>query len=191
FEQGEHSPENGGLGIGLALARRLVSMHGGQIEAHSDGPGHGSEFVVRLPLLAESAAPVSPSQRGTGRPTNCRAVIIDDNQDAADTMSLVIEQLGGAARTASNAIAGLHAVREFEPDVVFLDISMPEIDGYEACRRIRGETRDRNVVIVALTGWAQDHEKQRALDAGFDAYLIKPVDPAAFEELLAGTASTV
>jgi len=189
FEQGEHPPEHTqtGLGIGLALARRLVSMHGGQIDAHSDGPGRGSEFVVRLPLLAESSAPVSPVQRGSGRPTNCRAVIIDDNQDAAETMSLVIEQLGGAARTAHNAISGLRTIREFRPDVVFLDISMPGIDGYEACRRIRSENPDRSLVVVALTGWAQDQEKQRALDAGFDAYLIKPVDPAAFEELLAGT----
>jgi len=189
FEQGEPSPEHtqGGLGIGLALARRLVSMHGGQIDAHSDGPGRGSEFVVRLPLIAESSAPVSPTRRGTGRPTNCRAVIIDDNQDAAETMSLVIEQLGGAARTAHNAASGLTAIREFQPDVVFLDISMPDMDGYEACRLIRGENPEHSFVIVALTGWAQDQEKQRALDAGFDAYLIKPVEPAAFEELLAGT----
>jgi len=195
FEQGEHSPEqaHGGLGIGLALARRLVSMHGGQIEAHSEGPGRGSEFVITLPLLAEASAPTSSSQQRSGeRPTtNCRAVIIDDNKDAADTMSLVIEQLGGAARTANDAIAGLKAIREFRADIVFLDISMPGIDGYEACRRIRREIADRNVVVVAMTGWAQDQEKQRALEAGFDAYLVKPVDPAAFEELLAGTTTTV
>ncbi|HEY7187647.1 MAG TPA: ATP-binding protein, partial [Vicinamibacterales bacterium] len=189
FEQGEHPPEHtqGGLGIGLALARRLVSMHGGQIEAHSEGPGRGSEFVIKLPLLAETSAPTSPSQRSSGRSTNCRAVIIDDNKDAADTMSLVIEQLGGAARTANDALSGLKAIREFQADIVFLDISMPGIDGYEACRRIRSEIADRNLVVVAMTGWAQDQEKQRALEAGFDAYLTKPVDPAAFEELLAGT----
>jgi CheY-like chemotaxis protein/anti-sigma regulatory factor (Ser/Thr protein kinase) len=189
FEQGERPPEHtqGGLGIGLALARRLVSMHGGQIDAHSEGPGRGSEFTVRLPLLAESSVPASPSQRSAGRPTNCRAVIIDDNQDAAETMSLVIEQMGGAARAANDAISGLTAIREFRPDIVFLDISMPGIDGYEACRRIRRENAERNVVIVAMTGWAQDQEKQRALELGFDAYLVKPVDPAAFEELLAGT----
>jgi signal transduction histidine kinase len=185
FEQGEHSPEHGGLGIGLALARRLVSMHGGQIEAHSEGPGRGSEFVITLPLLAEASAPTSPSQRSSGRPTNCRAVIIDDNKDAADTLSLVIEQLGGAARTANDAVSGLKAIPEFRPDIVFLDISMPGIDGHEACRRIRSEIADRNVMVVAMTGWAQDQEKQRALEAGFDAYLVKPVDPAAFEELLA------
>ena len=191
FEQGEHAPEHGGLGIGLALARRLVSMHGGEIEAHSDGPGRGSEFVVTLPLLAESHAPASPAQRSSGRPTNCRAVIIDDNRDAADTMSLVIEELGGAARTANDAISGLKVIRDFRPDIVFLDISMPGVDGYEACRRIRSEISDRNVVVVAMTGWAQDQEKQRALEGGFDAYLVKPVDPAAFEELLAGTTTTV
>jgi signal transduction histidine kinase len=187
FEQGEHAPEHGGLGIGLALARRLVSMHGGEIEAHSDGPGRGSEFVVKLPLLAESEAPISPAQRSEGRSTNCRAVIIDDNKDAADTMSLVIQELGGAARTANDAVSGLKLIREFRPDIVFLDISMPGVDGHEACRRIRSEISDRNVVVVAMTGWAQDQEKQRALEGGFDAYLVKPVDPAAFEELLAGT----
>jgi CheY-like chemotaxis protein len=104
-------------------------------------------------------------------------------------MAMVIEQLGGTARTADNAITGLQAILEFQPDVVLLDISMPGIDGYETCRRIREEVA-RNMVIVALTGWGQEHDKQRSLEAGFDAHLTKPVDFAAFEELLAGASTT-
>jgi PAS domain S-box-containing protein len=188
FAQGEHSSGGGygGMGIGLALARKLIELQGGSIEAQSDGPGKGSTFVIRLPLSLESAAPTPP--RSDVHSINCRAVIIDDNRDAAETMSMVIEQLGGTARTADNAIAGMKAISEFHPDVVLLDISMPGIDGYETCRLIRNEA-DRNMVIVALTGWGQEHDKQRALEAGFDAHLTKPVDIAAFEELLAGASS--
>ena len=189
FAQGHHANGGGygGMGIGLALARKLIELQGGSIEAHSEGPGKGSTFVLRLPLSRESAVPTPP--RAAVHHINCRAVIIDDNRDAAETMSMVIEQLGGAARTAENAIAGMKAISEFQPDVVLLDISMPGIDGYETCRLIRNEAK-RNMVIVALTGWGQEHDKQRALEAGFDAHLTKPVDLAAFEDLLAGASST-
>ena len=189
FAQGQHANGGGygGMGIGLALARKLIELQGGSIEAHSDGPGKGSTFVIRLPLSRESAVPTPP--RPDVHQINCRAVIIDDNRDAADTMAMVIEQLGGAARTADNAITGLQAILEFQPDVVLLDISMPGIDGYETCRRIREEVT-RSMVIVALTGWGQEHDKQRSLEAGFDAHLTKPVDFAAFEELLAGASTT-
>ena len=189
FAQGDHANGggHGGMGIGLALARKLIELQGGSIEAHSEGPGKGSTFVLRLPLSRESAVPAPP--RAAVHHINCRAVIIDDNRDAAETMSMVIEQLGGAARTAENAITGMKAISEFQPDVVLLDISMPGIDGYETCRLIRNEAK-RNMVIVALTGWGQEHDKQRALEAGFDAHLTKPVDLAAFEDLLAGASST-
>jgi CheY-like chemotaxis protein len=120
---------------------------------------------------------------------NCRAVIIDDNRDAAETLAMAIQQLGGVARTADDALNGLRAIADFQPDIVLLDISMPGIDGYETCRLIRRECQ-RNIVIVALTGWGQEQDKQRALAAGFDAHLTKPVDFAAFQELLAGASST-
>jgi CheY-like chemotaxis protein len=175
-----------GMGIGLSLARRLIELHGGTIEAQSDGPGCGSTFVISLPLSHVPAVTVPP--RTHVPQIDCRVVIVDDNRDAAESLAMAIGQLGGAARTADNAFAGLQAIEEFHPDVVLLDISMPGMDGYEACRRIRTEVK-RNIVIVALTGWGQEHDKQRALAAGFDAHLTKPIDVAAFEELLAGASS--
>jgi CheY-like chemotaxis protein len=117
-------------------------------------------------------------------------VVIDDNRDAAATMGMVIEELGGEVRTADNALKGLETIAEFHPDFVFLDIGMPGMDGYEACRRIRNQTPDRSMVVVALTGWGQENDKQRALEAGFNAHLTKPVDPVAFEDLLAGVGTT-
>jgi CheY-like chemotaxis protein len=191
FAQGSHASgaSYGGLGIGLALARRLMELHGGTIEAYSEGPGHGSTFVMKLPL--SRAKPVVAPPRTEVHRIKCRAVIIDDNEDAAETMAMVIQELGGVARTAKNAIDGLDVIREFQPDFVFLDIAMPGIDGYQACRQIRSHKFDHAIVIVALTGWGQDHDKELAREAGFDAHLTKPVDPAAFEELLATTAPAV
>ena len=165
FEQGEHSPEHGGLGIGLALARRLVSMHGGQIEAHSDGPGRGSEFIVRLPLLAESSAPASPTQRSGLRSTNCRAMIIDDNKDAAETMSLLIEQLGGSARTANDAVSGLKAIREFTPDIVFLDISMKSLKLLTPYSRSEKVESSCSKVLLSSPSCGETSRSERTLSA--------------------------
>jgi CheY-like chemotaxis protein len=187
FAQGDKGSSYGGLGIGLALAKRLVELHGGTIEAYSPGPGHGSTFLIRLPLSRAAAVPAPP--RVDVHQIRCRAVIIDDNRDAAETMSMVIEELGGVARTADNAITGLDTIMEFDPDFVFLDIAMPGVDGYEACRRIRALPQTKNIVVVALTGMGQEHDKERAREAGFDAHLTKPVDPAQFEELLAGSST--
>jgi CheY-like chemotaxis protein len=113
-----------------------------------------------------------------------RVVIIDDNQDAATTMSMLVEQLGGSARTAHDAASGLATVQEFRPDIVFLDIGMPGMDGYEACRRLRQQPSAQHMVVVAVTGWGRPQDKQRALDAGFDAHLTKPVDPSALASVL-------
>jgi CheY-like chemotaxis protein len=114
-----------------------------------------------------------------------RVLIVDDNQDAASSMAMLVEALGGIARTAYDAMSGLDALAEFRPDVVVLDIGMPGIDGYEMCQRIRMRPSGRHVVVIALTGWGHPQDRQRALDVGFDAHLTKPVDPAAFQELLA------
>jgi CheY-like chemotaxis protein/two-component sensor histidine kinase len=175
---------HGGLGIGLALARRLVEMHGGAIAGHSEGPGRGSTFVITMPLCdsppARDTTPLPSALRVAGR-----AVIIDDNKDAARTLVMLVEQLGGTARMAHDAASGLAAIDEFEPAIVFLDIGLPGIDGYEACRRIRQRPARKNMTVIAVTGWGQPQDKQRALDAGFDAHLTKPVDPAALERVLA------
>ena len=191
FTQAESPTErsHGGLGIGLALARRLIEMHGGEITGHSDGPGTGSSFVIRLPICTADAQHSSSVPMEVPR-VNSRVLIVDDNRDAANTMAMLVEQLGGTARTEHNASSGVQAIQEFQPDIVFLDIGMPEMDGYEACRRIRQKPSDRHIVIVAVTGWGQSQDKQRALDAGFDAHLTKPVDPVALARLLAGSESS-
>ncbi len=186
FVQAEAVTErtHGGLGIGLALARRLIEMHGGEIAAHSDGPGHGAVFVITIPLCGTAAAPQLPSPTDLPQVAS-RVVIIDDNLDAATTIAMLVEQLGGAARMAHDAASGLAAVEDFQPDIVLLDIGMPGIDGYETCRRIRQQPSPRHIIVVAVTGWGRSQDKQRALDAGFDAHLTKPVDPAALASVLA------
>lgn len=184
FAQGEGATErgHGGLGIGLSLARRLIEMHKGTITAHSDGPGEGSVFTITVPTCDATPRPTS-TPVGVPRVAS-RAVIIDDNRDAARTMSMLIEELGGVARIAHDAASGLEVVEHFQPDIVFLDIGMPGTDGYEACRQLRRLTARKRVVIVAVTGWGQPQDKQRALDAGFDAHLVKPVDPAILTRVL-------
>jgi CheY-like chemotaxis protein len=118
-------------------------------------------------------------------PVSSRVVIIDDNQDAAHTMSMLVEQLGGSAQVAHDAVSGIAAVQDFQPDIVFLDIGMPGMNGYETCRRLRRQPSERHIVIVAVTGWGQSQDKQRAIDAGFDEHLTKPVDPTALASIFA------
>jgi signal transduction histidine kinase len=185
FVQGDHAtgPRHSGLGIGLALARRLIEMHDGSIEARSGGAGQGSTFTISVPI-SQRRVEASP-EAGDARPVNSRVLIVDDNQDAANSMAMLVEALGGTARTAYDAPSGLDALATFGPDVVVLDIGMPGINGYEMCQRIRLKPSGRHIVIIALTGWGHPQDKQRALEVGFDAHLTKPVDPAAFQELLA------
>lgn len=168
---------HGGLGIGLPLARELVEMHGGSIEARSDEPGPGSEFVIRLPL----ATPPAPSGKTTdlSRPTiharRWRIVVVDDNVDAADTLALSLELLGHTVITRYDAAGALAAIEAERPDLAILDIGLPDFDGYELARRIR-HAHGEALTLVALTGWGQAGDRQRAREAGFDLHRTKPID---------------
>jgi PAS domain S-box-containing protein len=183
FTQGDRGSTQPGLGIGLALARQLVELHGGQIDVRSEGTGHGSEFLIRLPLPPQ-VLPQQPADAGAPLRIDCRVVVIDDNRDAADTLTKLVEVLGGECRTAYDGETGLREVLAHRPEVVLLDIGMPGMDGYETCRRIRLELGTESF-LVAVTGFGQEHDKDRATRAGFDAHLTKPADPTALESILA------
>lgn len=189
FTQVDRSLERsqGGLGIGLTLVKVLVELHGGSVEARSDGPGQGSEFVVRLPV-EPTAVPVAgpPSESGerAGPPGTCRILVADDNVDSAASLALMLKIMGHEVRTANDGLQAVEVAAAFRPDVILLDIGMPNLNGYEACRRIR-EGPGEGAVLVALTGWGQDEDRRRSREAGFDHHLVKPVDPVALAKLLA------
>ncbi len=177
----------GGLGVGLTIVQRLVELHGGTVEARSEGPGKGSEFIIRVPAVRSAAD--SPAEAGRPeRPvTRHRVLVVDDHADAADSLAEMLRLMGHEVRTARDGLDGVSAAADFMPDVILLDIGMPKLNGYDACRRIREQPGGKDAVIVALTGWGQDEDKRRSREAGFDGHLIKPVEPAALEKLLAET----
>jgi CheY-like chemotaxis protein len=177
----------GGLGIGLTLVKQLVEMHGGRVEAHSDGPDQGSEFVVRLPIAREAEL---PEERGAA--SDCQAqpptpkrriLVVDDNHDSADTLSTLLRIMDNDVATVYDGLEAVSAAMAFRPDVVLLDIGMPKLNGYDAARRIRGQ-HDAAMVLVALTGWGQEQDRCRAKEAGFDYHLTKPVEYQALRDLL-------
>ena len=174
----------GGLGIGLTLARRLVELHGGTIEASSPGPGQGSSFTVRLPL-SDAPETERPAQavREPVPPPACRVLVADDNPDAAEMLRLMLGFRGHDVRVASDGLQAVEVARQFAPHIAFLDIGMPRMDGYEAARRIR--ELGAPITLVALTGWGQDEDKERSREAGFDHHLTKPPDRDALENLIA------
>ncbi len=189
FSQVEGSLERsqGGLGIGLTLVKRLVELHGGRIEAHSDGPGKGSAFVVRLPLVVEASGPLAPAGReeAPAPMSSLRILIVDDNRDSADSLGMLLRIMGNDIRTAHDGAKGVEMAGEFRPDVVLLDIGLPKLDGYQVCRRIREQGWGRGMVLIAVTGWGQDEDRRRSHEAGFDHHMVKPVDPQALMRLLA------
>jgi PAS domain S-box-containing protein len=190
FVQGEaHERGTSGLGIGLGLAKQLIEMHGGTIAAHSDGIGCGSSFTIRMPVLTWDSVSTSPDVDRPQPPScvNRRVLIIDDNVDAADMLAALVVVLGGEAATAYDGRDGLRCAADFRPDVILLDIGMPDMDGYETCRRLRAQPDGHVAYIVAVTGWGQPHDRERALAEGFDAHLTKPADPRTLEDLLADT----
>jgi CheY-like chemotaxis protein len=165
----------GGLGIGLALVKGLVELHGGTVAAHSAGLGQGSQFVVRLPLTHGGhveSGPAEAEPRGRG----LHVLVVDDNIDAAETLAMSLELRGHLTCMAHRGAAGLAMAAERRPDVAVLDIGLPDMNGYELARRIRGEEWGRGMVLIALTGWGQPADKAEALAAGFDLHLTKPVD---------------
>ncbi|WP_253189729.1 MULTISPECIES: hybrid sensor histidine kinase/response regulator [Paraburkholderia] len=174
----------GGLGIGLALVRGLAELHGGSVAAFSGGPGTGSEFVIRLPVSQTAAAPADDAAPESSHASGLRVVIVDDNADAADSLAMVLELEGHEVRTAGDGIAGLALINEFAPQAVILDIGLPLLNGYEVARRIRVDHRDAGILLIAVTGWGQQQDKQTAVAAGFDHHFTKPVDPRELQKVL-------
>jgi CheY-like chemotaxis protein/two-component sensor histidine kinase len=192
FTQVDRSLERsrGGLGIGLAIVKRLVEMHGGRVEARSDGHGLGSEFIIRLPAVCSGVR--HERKDGEGRPVGPmprhRILVVDDNEDAATSLAIMLKIMGNDVRTAHDGEEGIAAAAAYRPDVIVLDIGMPRLNGFDACRRIREQPWGRGTVIVALTGWGQEDDRRRSHEAGFDHHLVKPVEPAVLERLLESVA---
>jgi signal transduction histidine kinase len=179
----------GGLGIGLTLVRSLVGLHGGSVTASSEGRGLGSTFEVRLPLVKVEvpAEHASDAHKGFG---GCRVLVVDDNQDATETLQTLLESLGATVAAAGNGRDALAVFERFEPDVVLLDIGMPGMDGYEVARRIRELPVGGSTPLIAVTGWGQQEDVRRCFEAGFDHHLVKPLDVNRLWEIIAGTIPT-
>jgi CheY-like chemotaxis protein/two-component sensor histidine kinase len=188
FTQGDRSlaRSEGGLGIGLTMVKSLVEMHGGRVEARSEGLGRGSEFLVHLPILASKpvlaptgspgAAPALPSRR---------VLVVDDNQDAAQSLATLLRIRGQEVHVAFDGPSALQAAESFGPDIIFLDIGLPGMDGYEVAQHLRKQPQLDKMLLVALTGYGQQDDRRRSHEAGFDVHLVKPADPATLQRLIA------
>jgi signal transduction histidine kinase/DNA-binding response OmpR family regulator len=176
----------GGLGIGLTLVKSLVEMHGGTVRVHSAGIYQGSEFVVRLPLLADVPDPLLPEPVPVEAQQGRRILVVDDNRDAATSLAMLLELTGHETRVAHDGLEAVQAAESFRPDVVLLDIGLPKLNGFEVARMMRQQPWGKDMTLVALTGWGQEEDRRMSSEAGFDAHLVKPADPVALTELLAG-----
>jgi CheY-like chemotaxis protein len=187
FRQGyrELDRPQGGLGIGLTLVRRLVTMHGGTVEALSAGPGTGTEVIVRLPALA--GVPPAPDQEKARQAPPRRALrvaVVDDNQDAADALRLLLESDGHEVRVAHDGVAGLALARDYRPDYLLLDIGLPRMNGYDIAARLRADPAMEHTTLVAVTGYGQQHDRGRTAAVGIHHHLTKPVEYSILKELL-------
>jgi CheY-like chemotaxis protein len=178
----------GGLGIGLTLARTLVHLHGGSIEAFSEGLDRGCEIAVKLPLAEQQAVVAAPAGPAISRDrplARQRVLVVDDNQDAADSLGMLLQFLGAEVEVAHGGREALEAMHEFKPAVVLLDLGMPNMDGLEVARRVREDPELRGATLVALTGWGQNEDRRRTGEAGFDYHLVKPADVRTLQSIIA------
>jgi signal transduction histidine kinase/ActR/RegA family two-component response regulator len=178
---------HGGLGIGLHLVRRLLELHGGSVVVHSDGPGRGTEFTVRLPALPASSANVgdAPTETVATRARRTRRIlVVDDNVDHADSLSMLLSIDGHEVHSAHDGIEALEAAERLRPEVVLLDLGLPRLDGFDTCRRLREQPWGKSLLLVAITGWGQDIDRLKSSEAGFDHHLVKPIDSRALAGLV-------
>ncbi len=179
----QSSNAQGGLGIGLSLAKGLVALHGGTIQAYSEGLGRGSEFRVRVPTRLTLDADFATPVRTLLTPNRLKILVVDDNRDAAESLSMLLELKGHEVRRAYDGENALQLAEDFRPHMVLLDLGMPKMNGYEACRRIRDHAWGAQMTLIAVTGWGQEDDRRKSTAAGFDGHLVKPVDPETLEEL--------
>ncbi len=175
----------GGLGIGLSLVQKLVELHYGTVAAHSAGLGQGSEFIVRLPALSPARESIVPVETAKQRAQTSRVLVVDDNMDAADMLSMTLQIFGHEVQATYSGQTALDAAVEYQPHIVLLDIGMPVMDGYQVARHLRQQPQTKNVWLIATTGYGQDSDRQRSQEAGFDHHLVKPIDPQKLQDLLA------
>jgi PAS domain S-box-containing protein len=186
--EGSLEKSQGGLGVGLAIVRRLVEMHGGTVEAHSEGRGKGSEFVIRLPVALAVVTDQTPREVASQAPTTPRrrVLVVDDNVDAAESLGVMLRLMGNEVQVAHDGEEAMELASLLGPDLVLLDIGMPRLNGYDVARRIRDRPWGKAMTLVALTGWGQEEDRRKSQEAGFDLHMVKPVEPDALERLLAG-----
>jgi CheY-like chemotaxis protein len=187
-DEGPRSSFHDGLGVGLMLVRRLVELHGGKVDAFSAGANKGSEFVVRVPVFLEdratSARPVTAKAQAAPPPRGVRVLVVDDNQDAAESTSMLLHAFGFEVQTVYDGAAALDKFSDFHPDAVLLDIGMPMMDGYEVARRLRARPSGDGLAIIAVSGYGQDEDRRRSMEAGFDSHMTKPLDTPRLIEIL-------
>ena len=181
--EGPSSNSQGGLGIGLSLAKGLVTLHGGTIRAYSEGPGRGSEFRVRVPTRLTHDADSAPPVSTVSTSHRLKILVVDDNRDAAESLSMLLELKGHDVRRAYDGENALQLAEEFRPQIVLLDLGMPKMNGFESCRRIREHPWGAQMTLIAVTGWGQEEDRRKSTAAGFDGHLVKPVNPDALEEV--------